>query len=142
MLLSRLYLQLGTYLDYYTGEHNPSLSSVLLAAHSQEGESEEVLSELVQGKHRFLFPQFAVNASWPPTFLAHGSNDSAVLVEESRNMHKQLQQFGVRSVLNVIEGAEHSLDYVPEAEKVYGTPGGLFDQIRDFLVQSLQPLPN
>lgn len=133
MLLSRLYLQLGTFLDYYTGEHDRSLSSLLRNAHSQPD-----LEQLIPPKHRALFPQFAVDATWPPTFLAHGSKDSAVLVGESINMHRLLQECDVESILHVVDGAEHSLDYVVDAEKIYGVNGGLFDEVRDFLVRCLQ----
>lgn len=140
MLLIRLYLQLGTFLDYYTGDHAPSLSLALREeqqAHAQSGPGDIV--SLIPEKHRPLLPQLAVNKSWPPVFLTHGSNDSAVLAEESRDLHKMLQDAGVRSVLRIIDGAEHSLDYVPDANKLYGSPGGLFDEIRDFLVQYLRP---
>lgn len=142
MLLSRLYLQLGTYLDYYMGEHDPSLSSVLRNAHFQSEKDGLNLENLIPLKHRALFPQFAIDTSWPPTFLAHGSNDSAVLVGESVNMHRLLQECEVESVLRVVEGAEHSLDYVGDAEEIYGAHGGLFDEIRDFLVRCLQPPPH
>lgn len=137
MLLSRLYLQMGTYLDYYTGEHNPSLSYALRSAHLQREGDTTNLEDFVPPRHRPLFPHMAVNSSWPPTFLAHGSNDSAVLVEESQNMHRLLEQSGVKSMLRVIDNAEHSLDYVPDAEEIYGKPGGLFDEILDFLLECL-----
>ncbi|KAI0345866.1 alpha/beta-hydrolase [Trametopsis cervina] len=142
MLLNRLYLQLGTYLDYYTGEHEPSLSQRLREAIAEtpatQHEHLEHVKSHIPPKHIPLFPQFAVDSSWPPVFLAHGSQDSAVWMKESINLHRILHESGVPSVIRIIDGAEHSLDYVPNAEELYGQPRGLFDQVRDFLVLHLQ----
>ena len=150
MLLNRLYLQLGVYLDYYTSMHEPSLSTASLeaaeghtshdsavSAHSDY--STDKLKPLIPPNHlQALFPQFNVDASWPPVFLVHGSIDTAVKLEESLNMQRLLNNAGVDNVLRIVEGAEHSLDYVADAEERYGGPGGLFDEIGQFLVDHLR----
>jgi acetyl esterase/lipase len=153
MLLSRLYLQLGILLDYLTGEHKrdnqPSLSDILREAlgsdktdlaHSTGSDAYDEINErlerLIPERHRPLFPQFSVTSNWPPTYLAHGALDSAVLVHESRNMHKLLKTAGVDVTLSVLEGEEHSFDYEPTAEAVYGS--SLFDSIGEFLKEHLE----
>lgn len=139
MLLSRLYLQLGNYLDFYTGSHDPSLSMALRDLKTENRTlAPEDLNTLLAPHHLSLFPQFADMSSWPPVMMVHGSDDSAVLVEESIHMHELLRQAGVRSLLRVVDGSDHSLDYVKDADILFGKPGGLFDDIRDFLNQHLQ----
>ncbi|KAF5333002.1 hypothetical protein D9758_015190 [Tetrapyrgos nigripes] len=97
--LAQLYLQLGNYLDYYTGQHEPSLSAALRGAlHSaqaqaQSGSQSEIdanakeFVDLIPERHRHLFPQLLVDSFWPPTFFYHGASDSAVPVQETRNMY-------------------------------------------------------
>ncbi|KAI0702281.1 alpha/beta-hydrolase [Cytidiella melzeri] len=144
MLLNRLYLQLGNYLDYYTGVHEPSLSQTLRqAVEAVEGEAQsdypaDRLKALIPAQHLPLFPQFSVDSSWPPVFLAHGSRDSAVWMKESESMHGLLCEAGITTVFRIIDGAEHSLDYVANAEDLYGKPGGLFDDVCQFLVNHLR----
>lgn len=143
MLLGRLYLQTGTYLDYFTGSHEPSLSSTLHGLLSQDGLLVEDPNTLGTGaersrdaippEHLPLFPQFADVSSFPPTLFLHGSVDSAVWVRESKNMHRLLRDAGVRAELKVVEGKEHSFDYEPDAEQEFGGAGGLFDQAMEFL---------
>lgn len=150
MLLNRLYLQLGVYLDYYTGAHEPSLSATLLEAAEGRPNRESAstaasdysldkMVPLIPRNHlKALFPQFTVDSSWPPVFLVHGSIDTAVKLEESLNMQRLLNDAGVDNVLRIVEEAEHSLDYVADAEERYGRPGGLFDEIGQFLVDHLR----
>ena len=78
MLIGKLYLQLGTFLDYYTREHEPSLSEHL--------RSLSIPALGVPEQHRRLFPQLGISPAWPPTCLAHGTSDTSVLVEESRHL--------------------------------------------------------
>lgn len=85
-----------------------------------------------------LFPQFAVTHAWPPTLLIHGSADTAVPIAESKNMDKVLQAAGVSSTLRKIEGAEHNVDLDPKTNQQMGEAGGLFDEVRDFLVEHLR----
>ncbi|KZP06034.1 hypothetical protein FIBSPDRAFT_876908, partial [Athelia psychrophila] len=98
MFLSRLSLQLGMMFDYLTGEHAPNLSSKLQQAlafnkrdlatldypytPSQHAEFDSVnnrIKALIPERPLLAFSQFSVTSSWPPTYLVHGSNDSAVL---------------------------------------------------------------
>jgi len=86
-------------------------------------------------EHHALFPQLNVTPQFPPTFLCHGSEDGAVLIEESYHMHTLLKRAGVPVRLLVIEGANHSLDYVPNAEELYASH---FDEMAEFLRKSLK----
>jgi acetyl esterase/lipase len=96
MLLARLYLQLGIALDYYTGNHVRSLSSVL----------RDALNGPIPDVDLPLFPQFGVDKHWPPTFLMHGTDDSVVPIQESRNICDLLKQSGVPVTLVELKG-EH-----------------------------------
>ena len=131
MLLARLYLQLGTFLDYYTGAHSPSISQVLRSSLSPDRTFVE--SDLPKS-HRALFPQFAAKNAWPPTMLFHGKDDSAVPIEESRNLKALLDTVGVEVELLEFEGAEHSFDYEAGAEARWGVE---FDVAKDFLHRNL-----
>ncbi|RDX42635.1 alpha/beta-hydrolase [Lentinus brumalis] len=143
MLLGRLYLQTGTYLDYFTGSHTPSLSATLRDLLSQDGllaedpDSLDAPAEQYRGaipaEHLHLFPQFADVSSFPPTLLLHGSADSAVWTRESQNMHRLLRDAGVHVELRIVVGKEHSFDYEPDAEEEFGAVGGLFDEAMQFL---------
>ncbi|KIK67605.1 hypothetical protein GYMLUDRAFT_785295 [Collybiopsis luxurians FD-317 M1] len=177
MPLALLYLQLGTYLDYYTGQHEPSISAALRAAaataeasassssdtddflsssssppnatsESKSGsgkqhklhtllasgirsvakpksnpkvsshrgakgsgsDSANPLRSVIPPQHLRLFPQFNVDASWPPTLLIHGSKDTSVPVAESKRMYELLQEAGVLSRITIVEGEEHFFD--------------------------------
>ena len=132
MALAFLYLQLGTYLDYYTGEHEPSLSA---AMRDSPDTSKESLRDLIPQRHRNLFPQYNVNSSWPPTYLLHGEDDTAVLVDESKNMHQLLKEAGVDTTLKHIPGQDHYFDIMtPNAEDLYGK---VFDEVLGFLKSHL-----
>ncbi|KAK0504296.1 Alpha/Beta hydrolase protein [Armillaria luteobubalina] len=128
MLLARLYLQLGTFLDYYTGAHEPSLSATLCTRAPPIAIDELTL------KHKILFPQMNVTGAWPPTLFVHGAIDTAVPADESRHLHYLLLDAGVNSELVVIDGMEHSFDYAPESEEKFGT---LFDSIAIFFRDKL-----
>ncbi|KAL0069099.1 hypothetical protein AAF712_003785 [Marasmius tenuissimus] len=128
MPLAFLYLQLGTYLDYYTGEHEPSLSA---ATRDSSGSKDLAIPP----RHHGLFPQLNVSSSWPSTYLLHGEEDTAVLVDESKNIHRLLQEAGVDSTLKLIPGQDHFFDIMtPNAEDLYGQ---VFDEILEFLKSRL-----
>ncbi|KAG7088160.1 hypothetical protein E1B28_012182 [Marasmius oreades] len=137
MLLSRLYLQLGSFLDYYTGQHHPSLSASLRETSYQNSEpgTRKLLPGNIDDRHSCLFPSLNVHPNWPPTLLVHGSEDSAVPVAESQHLHELLLAAGVSSELKVVEGKEHSFDYEPDAETKYQD---LFDHIGRFLDTQLR----
>ncbi|KAJ7213878.1 Alpha/Beta hydrolase protein, partial [Mycena pura] len=140
MPLTRLYLQLGVMLDYCTGQHDPSLSARLRpllesAAPHDSLALQAAAHALVPPALHQLFPQFNVSPQFPPTFLCHGSADSAVLCDESRHMAALLRRAGVSTRLLVIDGAEHSFDYVPDAEALYSSH---FDEMPEFLINFLK----
>ncbi|KAE9404851.1 alpha/beta-hydrolase [Gymnopus androsaceus JB14] len=130
MPLALLYLQLGTYLDYYTGEHEPSLSKALRAASAEAGSDPEAKKP----KHSAIFPQFGVDSSWPATLLIHGSDDTAVPVTESQNIYEALQRAGVPSRIKIVQGEDHFFEQTPDAEDIHGK---LFDDAASFLKRRL-----
>ncbi|KAI0354880.1 alpha/beta-hydrolase [Trametes cingulata] len=153
MLLGRLYLQMGIFLDYYTGCHDPSLSASLrtiLRERAQAGHGSMVVEdpgsqiafdefrETIPSAHRHLFPQFSMSSALPPMLLVHGSADTAVLVQESENLQSLLRDAGVLAELVVVEGKEHSFDYELDAESEFGGPDGLFDRAVSFLAENLR----
>lgn len=109
MQLTRLYLQLGIFLDYYTGQHEQSLCRDVLQGNP--------VPEAIPEELRSLFPQCCASSEWPETLLVHGTEDTAVKVEESRHFFGLLKQAGVEVTLEEIEGKEHSFDYVGNAEE-------------------------
>ncbi|KAF8810216.1 alpha/beta-hydrolase [Phlegmacium glaucopus] len=135
MLLARLYLQLGVFLDYYTGQHDPSLTNTLRQTlNTPESNIEDFKRQIPERQHPF-FPQFGVDSNWPPTFLLHGTNDTAVPIAESRHMQALLGKAGVPVTLLEFEGKEHSFDYEPEVETILG---GAFDEVMGFLRRCLR----
>ncbi|KAH7903742.1 Alpha/Beta hydrolase protein [Hygrophoropsis aurantiaca] len=135
MLLGRLYLQLGVTLDYYTGRHAPSLSlSLRDSLLSPRSPSVQIDTEAIGARDTPLFPQFGVTSGWPPTFLAHGTSDTAVPLADSHTMQALLERAGVEVTLLAIEGAEHSFDYAPDAEARYERE---FDAMAGFLGRHL-----
>ncbi|KAG7088138.1 hypothetical protein E1B28_012160 [Marasmius oreades] len=127
-----LYLQLGTYLDYYTGQYEPSISASL---RSLVGDSKQRLIDTIPEHHRALFPQLNVTSSWPPTYLLHGEEDTAVLVHESQNIHQLLKDAEVESTLKLVPGQDHYFDVMtPNAEDLWGN---VFDDVLVFLKKQL-----
>ncbi|KAF7966186.1 hypothetical protein HWV62_39710 [Athelia sp. TMB] len=155
MFLSRLYLQLGIMLDYLTGEHSPSLSEGLQTSLASDkldlatrthpyAASEYAAFDNVNHRIKALIPervlpafsQFSVTSSWPPTYLVHGANDTAVLAHESYYLHHLLANAGVDAKLQIIEGKEHSFDYEPDAEELHGKE--VFDEVARWLEHQLR----
>ncbi len=142
MLLARLYLQLGVYLDYYTGCHSPGISETMrrvLVVDSDRSpragnvsgvDSEErnslTFAEAIPEEHRVLFPQLRITSDWPPTVLCHGTADTAVPVEESRMLGRSLANAGIPVKVFEFEGEEHSFDVAANAEDKHGKT---FDKI-------------
>jgi len=148
MYLARLYCQLGTYLDYYTGEHDPSLSQnfmqqrqgVLVTPEEYIGDAqlrtipEDWGGPLIPARHRFLFPQLSVTSEWPEVFLIHGTEDYHVHCHESEHLKELLEKAKVEVTLKVVEGKGHSFDYDPSAEEECS---GLFKEVSKFLQRVL-----
>ncbi|KAM0755299.1 alpha/beta-hydrolase [Meredithblackwellia eburnea MCA 4105] len=60
---------------------------------------------------RPLFPSLNITPTFPPTFIIHGLSDSAVLAEESFNMHARMEEAKVPHVFKILEGEEHGWDF-------------------------------
>lgn len=120
-------------MDYYTGEHKTSISETL-RSHLDRDMKLQDWSSLIPPMHQPIFPQLNASA-FPPTFFIHGSQDTAVPVEDSRNLHRQLQLNGVVTELKVCPGMEHSFDYQPDAEQQWNI---IFEEAFDFLKNQLQ----
>ncbi|RXW24062.1 hypothetical protein EST38_g1750 [Candolleomyces aberdarensis] len=140
MLLVRLYLQLGIYLDYYAGQHEPSLSvklrEALLSFDQDTGSNDRLeavttMLDSVPEHHLALFPQSIVPqkesrnlhqlilaSSSPPTFT-EGAPEEDITQHASKG-----------SKLIEVPGAEHSFDLVPDAEEKYGK---VFNEIVEYL---------
>jgi acetyl esterase/lipase len=137
MQLARLWLQQGTYLDYWTGAHAPSLSDelrALLPASEKLMERDASLAAALSSGYRAIFPQLLVTPDWPPVMLVHGSEDSAVPADSSRAMFARLCDANVEAVLRIVEGSEHSFDLKRGAEATFGE---LFDEAVEFLRAAL-----
>lgn len=144
MLLSRLYLQLGVFIDYYTGAHEDGgISRTLRDASILNSQSRsqdddalwlERVRALVPQRHQRLFPQLGVSAQWPPTMLVHGTEDSAVPVSESRSLGQRLQTAGVEVKILEVKGKEHSFDYELGAEELFTD---VFDAVSVFLARHI-----
>ena len=134
MQLARLWLQLGTYLDYWTGLHEPSISDALREILPVDGEdtatTDARLAATLPPSEHALFPQLLVTPEWPPVMLIHGSKDTAVPVDSSRALHARLQDAKVESTLRIVPDMEHVFDLRPGAEQAFG---GLFDEAAEFL---------
>ncbi|KAJ7125781.1 Alpha/Beta hydrolase protein [Mycena crocata] len=142
MALMRLYVQLGVAIDYVTGQHEPSLCAQLWPLLDSDAAADPVALEaamkaVIPAKFHDVFPQFNITSSFPPTFLCHGLADGAIPFEQSEHMQALLQKAGVPTHLILVEGANHSFEYVPDAEALYGSH---FDEMAEFLIKALKPL--
>lgn len=135
MLLARLYLQLGNFLDMYTGQCGLSLQLREAIACNSTGRPSGV--GRINDKDLSLFPQFCVSPSWPPCFLIHGADDTAVPVAESRHMQQLLESNQVPVTVKIVPNREHSFDYAEDAIVSFGGPSGLFDEVKDFILSHL-----
>ncbi len=134
MQLARLWLQLGVYLDYWTGLREPSISDMLREILPVEGEdmatTDARLAATLPPSERALFPQLHVTPEWPRVMLIHGSKDTALPVDSSQALHARLQDAKVETTLRIAEGMEHVFDLRPSAEEAFS---GLFDEAAEFL---------
>ncbi|KAF9031442.1 Alpha/Beta hydrolase protein [Panaeolus papilionaceus] len=141
MKLPQLYLQLGVYHDYYTDQHEPSISAQLcagLAGELQQSNPDltaQRAREILPVHHQILFPQLNVTSrTWPPTLLIHGTADTAVPILESRNLQRILKAENVEAHLIEVDGQEHSFDFRPNAQTKFK---GIFDQAIVFLKEHM-----
>ncbi|KAF9485770.1 alpha/beta-hydrolase, partial [Pholiota conissans] len=119
-IMTCLYLQIGTSIDYVTGQHEPSLSGVLRQVLLDESKSFADLVAAIPEEHKCLFPQLAVDANWPPTIMMTGMADTAVLPEETYHFYSLLERAKVRSALLKIPDVDHLFDFAPDAEEKWG----------------------
>jgi acetyl esterase/lipase len=129
MPLTSLSLQLGIWLDYYTGEFNPSLSGILRDA-LDAGMPCSSLADLVPERHHSIFPTLVVNSSWPPTLMLHGTADTAVPILSSQHMKLLLTNAGVSVELIEVEGKEHLFDTQPNGDVEFVE---IYDKVKEFL---------
>jgi len=141
MHLGRLYMQLGEFLDYYTGRHNPSLSlqlrNVLLTAADDE-DMDMRMKESILEEDLPLFPQLhPTPREWPPTLFIHGNSDRALKLQESLHLHGILRKDGADVTMKIVDGQDHSFDYQKDAEQLFGQT--IFNEAVGFLVRRLYP---
>jgi acetyl esterase/lipase len=134
MQLARLWLQLGVYLDYWTGLHEPSISDALREILPVEGEdtatTDARLAATLPASEHALFPQLLVTPEWPRVMFIHGSKDTAVPADSSRALHARLQDAKVETTLRIVPDMEHVFDLKPNAEQAFSK---LFDEAAEFL---------
>jgi acetyl esterase/lipase len=136
MLLIRLYLQLGVFMNYYLGEHKTNFCECLHSAihENLREDHESLLKTILPAHHHCLFPQIGITSSWPPTFLMHGSADTVVPVQESRHMYKLLQHAGVQVFLEIASGFEHAYDLDVDTASIHEPT---FNKALEFLCRYL-----
>ena len=134
--LTSLSLQLGTWLDYYTGDFNPSLSSI--SRDALDANIPDIsFRDLVPERHRCLFPTFMFNDSWPPTLMVHGTADTAVPTQSSLCMKLLLTNAGVSVELIEVEGKDHIFDAQPNNDSEVEL-AGIYDKVEEFLKRCMQ----
>lgn len=67
--------------------------------------------------------QSQLDETFPPTFLMHGKADTLILPRESQHTYQKLRQLGVRTELELLDGADHGLREPPSKEKRAMLPG-------------------
>lgn len=129
MLIMRIYLQDGNFLDYYTGQHSPSLSENLRVHLDPENPPD--WTTIMPQEHLGLFPQLNT-AEFPPSFFIHGMADILVNFSESQTLLNLLVSRGTPAVFKVCEGEGHSFDYADTAE---GKWGAVFNEAFAFVAK-------
>ncbi|EAU86130.1 hypothetical protein CC1G_03341 [Coprinopsis cinerea okayama7 len=131
-----MYLQDAIWLDYFTGEYDPSLSSALrkicgfeervspnlqtVALDPADEKTRQEATAAIPERHRNLFPQLNVTKDWPPTVFLHGTADTAVSVLESENLGRLLERVGVPVEVVKVPGMEHNFDFDFDVKKKWG----------------------
>ena len=55
-------------------------------------------------------PILNINSQYPPTFLLHGSEDTDVPVEQSKNMYSALTNMNIKTQIYIQQNGEHGFD--------------------------------
>jgi len=126
-------MTLGTFVDYITGVHEPSLSATLLAA-LNEGKGVEAIEAIVPNGVRHLLPQLNVTPAWPRTVLLHGTEDGVVPFGDATELKRLLDGQSVECEVLTAEGEDHMFDIEEDAEKKWGS---LFDKSIEFAFRGL-----
>lgn len=93
----------------YQAQDSSNLSA---ERHGRDGFVAKLLDGLPSEKPelaRAASPALNVNAALPPILIMHGSNDTVVPLEQSKELYRNLQQAGVKSELKIIRGGTHNL---------------------------------
>jgi acetyl esterase/lipase len=101
----------GVFLDFITGVDG--LGSKVRVASKIKGELD---TSSIPAEVRHLIPQFNLDASFPPSHLSHGLDDSNVLFAESTKTHEQLKAAGVPNELELVPGVGHMFEWNREDE--------------------------
>lgn len=93
----------------------------LLTLRDSEGENAKVLGNLLESqaaefvqRARSASPVNYIDGDEPPFLIIHGTADELVPVEQSRELHRALLDFGVQSELIEVEGGGHGRFQVTE----------------------------
>ncbi|OXC68109.1 hypothetical protein AYX13_03320 [Cryptococcus neoformans] len=97
-------LQNAIFLDRLLGI--PGISAELGAMPRVEREA-----YIIHSAARKFLPQLLIGPDFPPSYLVHGGVDTAVLAEESRNVVRKLEEFGVEHIYKEFGDLEHGFDW-------------------------------
>lgn len=103
VFLSNMASLSGTRLDFLTG--TPGLCSTIRSEWTADNSVE--ISTLIPENVRILFPELQITASFPPSFMVHGTGDKSVLVRESEKTARDLARCGVECVVVLVENWGH-----------------------------------
>lgn len=101
--LSNMASLAGTQLDFLTGI--PGLCSTIREAHIADNTVE--ISTLIPDNVKILFPELQITASFPASFIVHGTGDKSVLVRESEKTARDLARCGVECIVILVKNWGH-----------------------------------
>lgn len=93
----------STQLDFLTGK--PDLCSTIRSAYSTDSDVE--ISTLIPDDVKILFPELWITASFPPSFIVHGTGDKSVLIRESEKTAGDLARCGVECAVVWVDNWGH-----------------------------------
>lgn len=93
----------STQLDFLTGK--PGLCSTIRSAYTADSDVE--ISTLIPDDLKILFPELWITASFPPSFIVHGTGDKSVLVRESEKTAGDLARCGVECTVVLVDNWGH-----------------------------------
>lgn len=93
----------GTRLDFLTGK--PGLCASIRSAFAVNDALE--ICTLIPDDVKILFPELQITASFPPSFIVHGTGDKSVMVRESEKTVRDLTRCGVECIAVLVENWGH-----------------------------------